>query len=210
LPRADRRVVMGNIVVGLSMSLDGIASGTGEEDFWAVHEAVLSWVFELRSWRAAQGMDGGADNTDSKIWAEDFARTGAQIVGRRMFDFSYPHWGDNPPFHVPVFVVTNRPADPIAKEGGTTYTFVNGLADAVSQARVAAGDKDVLIAGGLSIAQQVIAEGLADELAVHIAPVLIGRGARLYDNLGPAQIPLELTSAQSGERAVHLRFKVHP
>ena len=200
---------MGNVVVGLSMSADGIASGTSEEDFWDVHEAVLGWLFGLRSWREAQGMEGGDDTEESRLWAETFARTGAQIVGRRMFDFSFPHWGDNPPFHCPVFVVTHRAAEPIVKEGGTTYRFVaTGLADAVSQARAAAGDKDVLIAGGLSVAQQVIAEGLADELDLHISPVLVSRGARLLDNLGSRKIPLELSSAQIGDGAVHLRYKV--
>jgi dihydrofolate reductase len=200
---------MSNVVVGLSMSADGIASGTGEEDFWEVHQAVLGWVFDLRSWREAQGMDGGENNKDSRLWGEGFARTGAQIVGRRMFDFSFPHWGENPPFHCPVFVATHRHAEPIVKEGGTTYTFVtSGIADTVAQARAAAGDKDVLIAGGLSIAQQVIAEGLADELALHIAPVLLSRGARLLDNLGSSKIPLELTSVHYGERVIHVRYHV--
>ena len=94
-----------------------------------------------------------------------------------MFDFSHPYWGDNPPFHMPVFVVTHRPAERIDKDGGTSYTFITeGLGAAIDRARVAAGGKDVLIACGLSIAQQALAESLVDELSMHIAPVLIGSG----------------------------------
>jgi hypothetical protein len=85
---------MSKVIVGLSTSGDGIASGTGEHDFMTVHEAVLGWVFNLRSWQAAQGMDGGEDTAESRLWGEEFDRIGAQLTGRRMFDFSYPYWGD--------------------------------------------------------------------------------------------------------------------
>lgn len=129
-----------SVIVGLSMSVDGIASGTSEADFWATHEAVLGWLFDLRSWRQEQGMEGGEDNADSRTWAEDHARVGAQIVGRRMFDFGYEPWGENPPFHAPVFVLTHRGQDRIDKQGGTSYTFVtDGIAAAVEQAKAAAG-----------------------------------------------------------------------
>jgi dihydrofolate reductase len=200
---------MGKVVVGMSMSLDGIASGTTEADFWAVHEAVLGWLFDLKSWRAAQGMDGGEDNDDSRVWAEEYERIGAQIIGRRMFDFGYPHWGDEPPFHAPVFVLTHRGQDRIEKEGGTSYTFVTeGIAAAVEQARTAAGGRDVLIAGGLSVAQQAIEAGLVDELAVHVRSVLIGSGARLFDAIGTDQIRLVNTHVSGSSGVTHLRYTV--
>jgi dihydrofolate reductase len=200
---------MGKVVVGMSMSLDGIASGTTEADFWAVHEAVLGWLFDLKSWRAAQGMDGGEDNDDSRVWAEEYERIGAQIIGRRMFDFGYPHWGDEPPFHAPVFVLTHRGQDRIEKEGGTSYTFVTeGIAAAVEQARTAAGGRDVLIAGGLSVAQQAIEAGLVDELAVHVRSVLIGSGARLFDAIGTDQIRLVNTHGSGSSGVTHLRYTV--
>lgn len=127
---------MSKVIVGLSTSVDGIASGTSEEDFWPVHEAVLGWLFNLRSWREAQGMEGGEDTEDSRIWDEEFQRIGAQIVGRRMFDFSVDAWGENPSFHAPVFVVTHHARDRIDKRGGTSYTFVtDGITAAVEQAR---------------------------------------------------------------------------
>jgi dihydrofolate reductase len=200
---------MSKVIVGLSTSIDGIASGTGEHDFMTVHEAVLGWVFNLRSWQAAQGMEGGEDTAESNMWGEEFERIGAQLVGRRMFDFSDPYWGDNPPFHAPVFVVTHRPAERIERQGGTTYNFVTGgIAAAIDQARAAAGGKDVLIAGGLSIAQQALAAGLVDEISMHISPVLMGAGARLFDNIGAGPIRLTRLSVLQGDAATHLRFRV--
>lgn len=193
----------------MSMSLDGIASGTTEADFWAVHEAVLGWVFNLRSWRSAQGMEGGEDNADSKLWAAEFDRVGAQIVGRRMFDFGVEPWGENPPFHAPVFVLTSRGQDRIDKEGGTSYSFVtDGIESAVAQAKAAAGGRDVLVAGGLSVAQQALRAGLVDELSLHVRPVLLGGGARLFDAIGSEHIQLESDQITGSGGVTHLRYAV--
>lgn len=202
---------MSKVIVGLSTSVDGIASGTGDEDFQTVHEAVLGWLFNLRSWQAAQGMTDGQDSPESQLWGIEYERAGAQIVGRRMFDYSHPYWGDNPPFHAPVFIVTHRPAERIDKDGGTSYTFVtDGLAATIDQAKQAAHGKDVLIAGGLSIAQQALAEGLVDELSMHVAPVLLGSGARLLDNLGPKPIRLTPLETLACDNAMHIRYRVEP
>jgi len=200
---------MSKVIVALSTSVDGIASGSSEQDFMAVHEAVLGWVFNLRSWQAAQGMDGGEDTAESRLWAQEFERIGAQLIGRRMFDFSEPYWGDNPPFHAPVFVVTHRPGPRVEKDGGTSYSFVtDGVAAAIEQARAAAGGKDVLIAGGLSLVQQALAAGLVDEISMHVAPVLIGSGARLFDNIGETQVRLTPINALHGDGATHTRYRV--
>jgi dihydrofolate reductase len=199
---------MSKVVLGMSTSLDGIAGGSSEADFMTVHEAILGWVFDLRSWRQAQGMDGGRDSVDSEVWAEDFERIGAQIVGRTMFDFGFEPWGENPPFHAPVFVHTHRGGAPIEKLGGTTYTFVtDGIGSAVDQARAAAGGKDVLIAGGIQVAQAALQAGLVDEIAIHVAPVLLGRGIPLLDAFGDA-IALKSTRVVHGEGAVHLTYDV--
>jgi dihydrofolate reductase len=188
------------VIVGLSTSLDGIASGVSQDDFWEVHNATLGWVFDLASWRAAQGMEGGDDTEESRMWGEQNRRIGAQIVGRRMFDFGYDAWGDDPPFHAPVFVVTNRPGERLEKRGGTSYTFVTaGISAALEQAKAAAGEQAVLIAGGLSVAQQALAAGLVDEISMHISPVVLGHGARLLDATGRLNLrQVELTGSPSG------------
>jgi dihydrofolate reductase len=200
---------MTKVVLSMSMSLDGIAGpDVPDEDGMALFEEILGWVFPLRSWRAQQGMAGGEDTVDSKVWQENFDRFGPQVIGRRMFDYGYPNWGENPPFHAPVFVATHRGQDTIVKEGGTSYTFVTGgLAEAVEQARaVAAADgKDVLLAGGVSIAHQALEAGLAEEVVLHVVPRLAGRGLRLFDT---ARADLRLTGVVQGEGALHLSYEV--
>jgi dihydrofolate reductase len=198
---------MTKVVVGMSMSLDGIAGPeTADATGMAIFEAILGWVFPLRSWREQQGQQGGEDSLDSQVWADNFARFGAQVVGRTMFDYGYPNWGENPPFHAPVFVLTHRGQERIDKSGGTSYTFVTGgIKAAAEQARAAAGGKDVLLAGGVSIAQQALAARLADEVVLHVVPKLVGRGVRLF---GPAQVDLRCIETIHGEGAVHLRYQV--
>ena len=116
---------MTKVVVAMSMSLDGIAGPeSADADGMAIFTAILGWQFPLRSWREQQGMKGGEDSVDSRVWADNFARFGPQVIGRTMFDYGYPNWGENPPFHAPVFVVTHRGGERIEKRGGTSYTFV--------------------------------------------------------------------------------------
>ena len=198
---------MTKVVVAMSMSLDGIAGPeTADADGMAVFTAILGWQFPLRSWRQEQGMDGGEDSVDSRVWADNFARFGPQVIGRTMFDFGYPNWGENPPFHAPVFVVTRRGQERIEKSGGTSYTFVTGgVADVIEQACAVADGKDVLLAGGVSIARQALAAGLADEVVLHVVPKLIGRGVRLFDADG---VDLRSIETIAGEGAVHLRYEV--
>ena len=172
----------------------------------AIFTAILGWQFPLRSWRQEQGMDGGEDSVDSRVWADNFARFGPQVIGRTMFDFGYPNWGENPPFHAPVFVVTHRGQERIEKGGGTSYTFVtSGIAAAVEQARADADGKDVLLAGGVSIAREGLAAGLVDEVVLHVVPKLVGRGVRLFDSV---QVDLRCVESIEGEGAVHLRYEV--
>ncbi len=198
---------MTKVVVSMSMSLDGIAGPkTADADGMAVFEAVLGWVFPLRSWRKEQGMEGGEDSVDSRVWADNFARFGPQVIGRTMFDYGYPNWGENPPFHAPVFVATHRGQDRIEMQGGTSYTFVTGgIKAAVKQARAVADGKDVLLAGGVSLAQQALAAGLVDEVVLHVVPRLVGRGLRLF---GDARAELNLVETVQGEGAVHVRYEV--
>src|SRR5215471_2790825 len=198
---------MTKVVLGMSMSLDGIAGPeSADADGMAIFTAILGWQFPLRSWREQQGQPGGEDSVDSQAWASNFARFGPQVIGRTMFDFGYPNWGENPPFHAPVFVVTHRGEEQIEKNGGTSYTFVTGgIKAAVEQARAVADGKDVLLAGGVSIARQALAAGLVDEVVLHVVPKLIGRGVRLFDN---DELGLRCVETSQGEGAVHLRYEV--
>ena len=197
---------MTKVILNMSTSLDGIAAPESfDADGMALWEAIAGWMFPLRSWREQQGQEGGADSVDSKVWADNFDRVGPQIVGRTMFDYGFPHWGENPPFHAPVFVVTHRGQERIGKSGGTSYMFVpDGVEAAIEQARAVADGKDVLLAGGVSLAQQALAAGLIDEVVLHVAPVLLGRGLRLF---GAAQADLRCIETIHGEGAVHLRYE---
>ena len=198
---------MTKVVLGMSASLDGIAGPeVPDEDGMAVFAAVLGWVFPMRSWREQQGMEGGEDSVDSQVWASNFDRFGPQVIGRRMFDYGDPNWGENPPFHAPVFVLTHRGQERIDKSGGTSYTFVtDGIKDAVEQARAVAGGKDVLLAGGVSIARQALDAGLVDEVVLHVTPVLVGRGMPLF---GTERADLRCVEVIQGSGAVHLRYEV--
>jgi dihydrofolate reductase len=151
-----------------------------------------------------QGMDSGEGSADSRVWADNWPVR--LLISRTRFDCGYPNWGENPPFHAPVFVVTGRGQERISKSGGTSYTFVtDGVATAVEQARTVADGKDVLVAGGVSIAQQALADGLVDEVVLHVVPKLVGRGVRLF---GAGEVDLRCVETIEGEGAVHLRYEV--
>jgi dihydrofolate reductase len=170
---------------------------------------IQQWMFDLASFREIQGLSGGQTNADDEELRQRFAPTGAVVLGRRMFDEGEGAWGDNPPFRMPVFVLTHEDRDTLVKEGGTTFTFVtNGIESALEQAKAAAGDKNVNIAGGADTVQQFIRAGLLDELEIHLAPLLFGEGIRLFDKMGPEHIELENMRVVSSPKVTHLRFRV--
>ena len=169
---------MGSVVADITVSLDGFVPGRNDSPELPLGEGgeqLHEWVFGLKSWREPHGLEGGETGADADLVEEAFERTGAIIVGRRMFD-NAGGWGDNPPFHMPVFVLTHEQREPEAKEGGTTFTFVNDAERALEQATNAAGDKDVGIGGGAQTIQQYLRAGVLDELLVHVAPLLLGGG----------------------------------
>jgi dihydrofolate reductase len=213
---------MARFLLDISMSLDGFVAGpnqTLEQPLGDGGEQLHEWVFRLKSWRAPHGLDGGETGPEDDLVRERLERTGAVIMGRRMFSGgagpweSDPNadawWGENPPFHVPVFVLTHHEREPVEKEGGTTFVFVNdGIESALAQAHSAAGEKDVALAGGGSVAQQYLQAGLLDELQIHVAPVLLGGGVRLFDAVGPSSQRLKLTQVLDSPLAAHLRYDV--
>jgi dihydrofolate reductase len=203
--------MMGKVHVDITMSLDGYIAGPNDGPDLGLGEGgeqLHDWVFGLATWREAHGLEGGKTNRDAEVLDEAIRDNGAVVLGRRMFDNAHG-WGDNPPFHVPVFVVTHEAREPIAKEGGTTFTFVtDGIESALEQAKAAAGDKNVSIAGGANTIQQYLSAGLVDELQIHIAPLLLGGGIRLFDDLRADQIELETTRVIESPEVTHLRFRV--
>ena len=202
----------------LSISLDGYVAGPNQsldnplgEGGMRLHE----WVFATEGWRRQHGESGGERNVDSEIAEEMMRGNGAYIMGRKMFgggggawDEDWKGWwGDDPPYHTPVFVLTHHPREPLTMEGGTMFTFVtDGIESALEQARAAAGDRNVSIAGGASTVNQFLAAGLLDELQLHIAPVVLGSGERLLENAGNPK--LEQVEAIGSPAVTHVKYRV--
>jgi dihydrofolate reductase len=213
---------MGKVVLDISTSLDGFVAGPNpslEEPLGQRGDRLHEWALKLASWREPHGLFGGETNADSEVVAESLAKTGAVLMGRRMFSGGEgpwdddPNadgwWGDDPPFHVPVFVLTHHAREPLVKEGATTFTYVTeGVEAGVEQARAAAGERNVSVAGGASVAQQVLTAGLLDEMQIHLVPVLLGAGTRLLEHLERTDVRLEPTRVIDSPGVTHLRFKV--
>lgn len=204
----------------LSISLDGYVAGPNQSvdnPLGIGGTRLHAWVFPLATWRAMHGEKGGEVNESTAVVEEQLANIGATIMGRNMFgghpgswDASKPWngwWGNNPPFHHPVFVLTHHPRKPLALEGGTTFTFVtDGIQSALDQARKAARGKDVSLAGGASVAQHYLAAGLVNEMELSIVPTLLGSGERLFAGIGDDLHGLEQVRAVAAPGVTHLKF----
>ena len=202
----------------LTVSLDGYVAGPGqslEHPLGRGGERLHDWAFATRTFRAMHGMEGGATGIDDDFAAAGQAGIGATIMGRNMFGpIRGPWgsaewkgwWGDNPPYHHPVFVLTHHPRPPLEMEGGTTFHFVTGgIQDALDRARAAAADRDVLIGGGATTVQQYLRAGLVDEMHLAIVPVILGGGARLFDDIA-AMPGYECAQTASTPAALHIRL----
>ena len=212
---------MGKVVVDISMSLDGFVAGpnpTLEEPLGEKGEELHEWVVRTNYWRERHGLEGGEEDEDSEVIREASSSVGASVMGRKMFSGgsgpwesdprSMGWWGDEPPFHTPVFVLTHHVREPEEMEGGTTFFFVtDGIEAAIEQARAAAGEGNVAIGGGANAIQQALAAGLVDELQVLVAPILLGGGTRLFGE-GADPIRLEATRVLASPRATHVKFDV--
>ena len=209
---------MGNVTCQISVSLDGFVAGPNpslESPLGEGGERLHEWALGTDAWRRQHGLPGGERTVDAAVVENATQGVGAYVMGRRMFgpgdgawDESWTGWwGDEPPFHTPVFVLTHHPRDPLTMAGGTTFTFVtDGPEVALEQARAAAGGADVAIAGGASTVQQYLAAGLLDELYLHIVPVLLGGGARLLEHVGdPVVEPVEVIASPA---VTHIRYRV--
>jgi len=212
---------VGKVVVDITMSLDGFVAGpspTLEEPLGANGELLHEWVIATEAWRGAHGLEGGEQDADSDVFREGFDSVGAFIMGRRMFSGgsgewsedpnAHGWWGDEPPYHAPVFVLTHHARSPEEMVGGTTFYFVtDGIEAAIEEARAAAEERDIAVAGGAEVVQQTLAAGLVDELQVHVAPILLGGGTRLFGE-GEELRKLEATRVLSSPRVTHLKYDV--
>ena len=214
---------MAKLRLDISMSLDGFVAGpnqTLEHPLGEGGDLLHEWAVRLASWREPHGLSGGdADAVDNEVVREGLSATGAVIMGRRMFSGGEGPWaddtnadgwwGDDPPFHVPVFVLTHHARETVVKDGGTSFTFVtDGVEAALEQARAAAGDRDVSLAGGANVAQEYLHAGLLDELRLHLVPVFLGGGVRLFDGLGPEPTELEIMRVVESDAVTHLMYRV--
>jgi dihydrofolate reductase len=201
------------------MSLDGYTAGpeqSTKDPLGIGGEQLHEWALQLATWRASHGLEGGAVNASTPVMEEAVANVGATIMGRNMFgghpgpwDPAKPWngwWGKNPPFHHPVFVLTHYPRPPLELEGGTTFTFVtDGIVPALELARRAAGGRGVVLAGGADVARQYLTAGLVDEMELHLVPVLLGAGERLFDGVGDLH-GLRLVRTVAASDVTHLKF----
>jgi len=211
---------MTQLRLDISTSLDGFVAGpnrTVEQPLGDGGMQLHEWIFGLASWRQSHGLTGGTTGADDDIVREQLGQPGAVLMGRRMFSggeggweddpMAEGWWGDTPPFGMPVFVLTHHPRETLTMKGGTSFTFVtDGVESAFEQARAVAGDKDVAVAGGANVVQQCLRAGLLDELQVHIAPVLLGDGVRLFDSGERAN--LEVTRVIDSPAVTHIRYRV--
>jgi len=211
---------MGIVWFQQSVSLDGYSAGPDQSVDNPIGVGGLQmfeWQFALEAWRRLSGQEGGEVNASSPVFEDALTNYGAVVMGRNMFGggpgpwSTDPQWngwwGDDPPYHTPVFVLTNHAREPVPMQGGTTFHFVtDGIHSALEQATAAAGDANVLIAGGAGAIQQYLAAGLVDEFELHVTPVVLGRGERLLDHVGtPALEQIRVIEAPG---VTHLRYRV--
>ena len=211
---------MSKLRLRLSISFDGFVAGPNQSvdnPLGIGGMRLHDWVFPLAAWRAPHGMEGGEVNESTPVVEESLANIGATIMGRNMFG-GHPGgwkadapwngwWGDNPPFHHPVFVLTHHARKPLELKGGTTFTFVtDGIESALDQARRAARGEDVSLAGGASAARQYFSAGLVDEMELSVVPILLGEGERLFDGLGDDLHGLELVRTVATPQVTHFKF----
>lgn len=204
----------------ISMSLDGYVAGPSqsvENPLGEGGEELHEWVVKLAAWRESHGREGGEVNASTPLMEESQSGVGAVIMGRNMFgggpgpwgeDPWQGWWGEEPPFHMPVFVLTHHEREPLTL-GETTFTFVTeGIQSALEQAREVAGEDDVTIGGGANVAQQYLSAGLVDQMQLNVAPILLGDGTRLFEEGAGAGLALEPILVVDTPDVTHLRYRV--
>ena len=196
---------MGRVVFQIATSLDGFITGPNDgpgQGLGEGGEVLHEWYFSGDT-PSIMGEPFKLSKESAAVFDESLLSAGASVVGRRMYDIA-KGWGGSPPGDVPTFVVTHEPPD----DGSTGFTYVDGVESAIEQAKAAAGEKGVIIGGGASIGQQALSAGMLDEMLLHVAPVLLGDGRRLFENLPPGQVGLEVVDVVDAPGVTHLRYRV--
>ncbi len=204
-------------VLCFALSFDGYGAGPDqdlEHPLGVRGPELMEWFFPLRAWRRMHGHDDGETGIDNDLAEQGMAGIGAWILGRNMFgpvrgpwpDESWKGWwGDEPPYHTPVFVLTHHARAPIRMAGGTEFRFVtDGIRSALEQARAAAGSRDIRLGGGVSTVRQYLQAGLIDEMHLALRPVLLGSGEHLFGGIDAHALGYECTRSVAGERATHV------
>jgi len=204
-------------VASYGISLDGFGAGSDQslqDPLGARGPELMKWFFPTRVWCSMNGLEGGETGVDNAMAERGFANCGAWILGRNMFgpvrgrwpdDTWKGWWGEEPPYHVPVFVLTHHPRPPLSMKGGTEFVFVtDGIESALRMARHAAGAKDVRLGGGVHTIRQYLQAGLVDELHLAVGPVILGHGENLYSGLDLSALGFLCTESVAGERATHV------
>lgn len=212
---------MATLRFDISMSVDGYIAGPNPSEENPLGEGgsqLHEWVVKLEAWRKPHGLEGGEVNASTEVLEESLDNIGATVMGRNMFgggpgpwgeDPWEGWWGDDPPFHTPVFVLTHHEREPLQKQGGTTFTFVSdGIESALERAKEAAGGKDVSLGGGANVIQQYLAAGLVDDLQLNVVPAMLGEGTRLFDNIAGGDIKLESVRVVETPGVTHLKYRV--
>jgi dihydrofolate reductase len=212
---------MSRLRAHMMMSLDGFTAGpeqSTQNPFGIGGMQLTEWLLPLRAFREQHGEEGGEVNASTPIVESWFEHVGATVMGRSMFgggpgawgeDPWKGYWGDDPPYHHPVYVLTHHPREPLEMKGGTTFYFVNdGIESALEQAKEAAAGKDVSLGGGANTVQQYLAAGLLDEILISLVPVFLGAGTRLFENVGDPGARLEQIQVVEAPGVTHLRYRV--
>lgn len=213
---------MSKLRVHIAISADGFVAGpnqTEQNPLGEGGERLHEWVVSLAAWRGMQGMEGGEVNESTPIVEESIQNIGAGVLGRNMFgppsggdwgDGSWKGWwGDDPPYHNNVYVITHHPREPLVMKGGTTFHFVtDGIERALERAKESARGQDVRLWGGGQVINEYMAAGLLDELELHIVPVLLGSGSRLFENLGGAKVGLDQIRAIGAPGVAHIKYRL--
>jgi dihydrofolate reductase len=209
---------MSKIRCHISISVDGFVAGPNQSldnPLGEGGERLHGWAFATEGWRRPHGLEGGERTLDSEVLDDVMSNVGAYIMGRNMFGGGpggwdpewRGWWGEDPPFHVPVYVLTHHAREPLPMQGDTRFEFVtDGIEAALERARASAGDKDVEIAGGAQAVQQFLAAGLLEELYLHVAPILLRSGERLLENVGDPK--LEPVDVVASPAVTHIRYRV--